>query len=97
MSQVTRTDQADEDLVEILAYLGQHIPPAANRFAADVERACRLLAQLPEMGALCEELAPGLRRFPIGKYVLFYQPTDDAIVVIRVVHGSRDIPALFRP
>jgi plasmid stabilization system protein ParE len=29
--------------------------------------------------------------------VLFYQPIEDGIEIIRVLHGARDIEALFNP
>ena len=51
---------------------------------------------MPEMGRSREELAPGLRSVTAGNYLLFYQPIDDGILVIRVAHGSRDLPALFQ-
>jgi toxin ParE1/3/4 len=40
----------------------------------------------------------GLRRFPVKgfeKYLLFYLSGSQGIDVIRVVHGARDIGAIF--
>lgn len=37
-----------------------------------------------------------MRSFPVGRYIVFYMPLDDGVVVIRVLHGSRDIDAIFR-
>ncbi|MGH9438287.1 MAG: type II toxin-antitoxin system RelE/ParE family toxin, partial [Terriglobia bacterium] len=37
-------------------------------------------------------------RFPVKdfpKYLIFYRPIRDGIEVVRVIHGARDIPALF--
>jgi toxin ParE1/3/4 len=42
-------------------------------------------------------LAPGVRSFPFGRYVVFYMPLDDGIDVVRVLHGARDIDAAFNP
>lgn len=95
MPQVLRTTQAEVDLLEILAYLGQQSARAADRFTANVKKKCSILAQFPEMGTLRDELAPTLRSFPVGKYLLFYQPIEDGILVVRVLHGARDIPSLF--
>ena len=47
------------------------------------------------MGRPRGELAPRLRSFPVGPYVLFYRPTPNGIEVARVLHGARDIPSLF--
>jgi plasmid stabilization system protein ParE len=29
------------------------------------------------------------------EYLIFYQPFEDSIEILRVVHGSRDLRALF--
>jgi toxin ParE1/3/4 len=97
MPQVTRSDQAELDLIDILVYLGRYGQRAVDRFAAEVDRVCQLLAQFPEMGDPCEELGPGVRRFPVGSYVIYYRPIDGGIEVLRVIHGSRNITSLFPP
>ncbi len=55
------------------------------------------LARMPEMGRAREELAPGLRSLNAGNYLIFYRPADDGMQVIRIAHGSRDLPSLFEP
>ena len=57
----------------------------------------RLLATQPMMGRARDELASGVRSFPFGRYVVFYAPLDDGIDIVRVLHGSRDIDAIFNP
>ena len=47
------------------------------------------------MGRSREELVPKLRSFPVGNYVIFYQPISDGVEIVRVLHGSRDIESLF--
>ncbi len=47
------------------------------------------------MGRRREELAPALRSFPAGNYVIFYRPVREAIQIIRVLHGARDIETMF--
>ena len=47
------------------------------------------------MGRARDELAPGLRSFPIGRYVIFYEPLPDGVAIARVLHGARDIDAGF--
>ena len=92
---VRRTEQAELDLEEILAYFDDRSPAAADRFARTFRRKTETLARMPEMGRSREELAPGLRSLAAGRHIIFYQPAEDGIVVIRVAHGSRDLPALF--
>jgi toxin ParE1/3/4 len=43
---------------------------------------------------------PGLRFFHLRwfkSYAVFYQPTDDGIRVVRVLHTSRNVAAIFAP
>ncbi len=41
------------------------------------------------------DLRPGLRSFPIANYVIFYRvESDGSVLILRVLHGSRDLPAL---
>lgn len=40
----------------------------------------------------------GMRRSRVenfGDYLIFYRPVDRGIEVVRVIHGARDIEALF--
>ncbi len=55
------------------------------------------MATQPMMGRARDELALGVRSFPFGRYVVFYVPLDDGIDVVRVLHGARDIDAVFNP
>ena len=38
--------------------------------------------------------APNLRVTFHSSYAIYYTPTDDELVVIRVLHGARDVAAL---
>jgi toxin ParE1/3/4 len=88
--------RAQRDLDEIWDYIAQESVAAANRLIDTIVATCHRLASQPEMGRLRPELAPNLRSFPVRNYVTFYRPTQDGIEVARVLHGSRDIDALFR-
>lgn len=47
------------------------------------------------MGRRRDELAPGVQSFPFGRYIVFYRVVSDAIEVVRVLHGARDIETIF--
>ena len=70
-------------------------PAAATVWLDSVDQKCRLLATMPEMGRLRPELIPEIRSWAVGDYVLFYQAVNDGIVVVRVLHGTRDLPSLI--
>lgn len=96
MRAIVRTTQAEQDTDDILARLAARNPATAARFAAEVAARCALLAGQPNMGRSRDDLSPGLRSVVIDRHVLFYRFDDDAVTVVRIVHGSRDVDALVR-
>src|SRR4051794_32279624 len=97
MARLTITALARADLTEIRDHIARDNPTAAWRFIERLRDKARALAETPVMGRSREEyLRPNLFSFPVGQYLLFYQPQPDGgIVLVRVIHGSRDLPALF--
>lgn len=55
-----------------------------------------LLAQRPHIGRARDDLRPGLRSFPVGDYVILYRIDGKNVLILHVIHGSRDIPRLLR-
>ena len=55
----------------------------------------QLLATQSLMGRARDELSPGLRSFPFGRYVIFYEPIEGGIDFVRVLHSARDVDAQF--
>lgn len=89
------TEQADQDLLEIAFYIALDSVEVADRFIDRIHDRLELLAQSPGMGRPRDELAPSLRSFTVGNYVIFYRLSRDGIEVIRVLHGARDIDSIF--
>jgi len=89
------TPEASRDLEEIADFLAEDDAFAAARLVDAIEEKCRALAAMPGMGRARDEFAPGLRSSLSGRYLVFFRPVDDGIQVIRIVHGSRDLPKLF--
>jgi len=97
VAKVLRKPQAEADLIEIWTYIAQDSPARADKLFDKIDEKSQMLAQSAFIGKARDELGPTIRSFPIGKYVLFYQPIEDGIEIIRVLHGARDIEALFNP
>jgi toxin ParE1/3/4 len=55
----------------------------------------KLFAKQPLTGRARDELAAGQRSFPFGRYVIFYEPIEGGLDVVRVLHSARDIDAVF--
>ena len=89
------TKDALQDLNDIWDYIGQDNPRAADAFIAELLRTCQLLAQSPRLGRQREDLAKGLRSHPVGHHLIFYRLHADVIEIIRIVHGGRNLHAVF--
>ena len=88
--------QARVDLKESWRHVAVDSENAADRlFAAFLERFQRL-GNHSMMDEQRPDLGEGIRQFTVASYIVFYRPQSTGIEVVRVVHGSRDIPALFR-
>jgi toxin ParE1/3/4 len=48
------------------------------------------------MGESVPQYRPGLRRFTVGKYVLYYEPIQGGVRLVPVLHGARNIDDLFQ-
>lgn len=96
MGKVRRQPLAKDDILDGWDYLAEVCGiEAADRWVEQLDAKLSLLALQPQMGRQRDELAPGLRSFPIGRHVVFYLPLHDGIELVRLLHGARDIDALF--
>jgi toxin ParE1/3/4 len=95
MARVLKRPLAGNDLDEIWLYIAQDNPDSADALLDKIEERCQALAQFPFIGTDRDELMPDLRSLPVGNYLIFYMPIEDGIVVVRVLHGMRDVDALF--
>lgn len=96
MARVTTSRDADFDLLEIWAHIARHRIEAADRLAERFDEVFQSLARSPNIGRGVDGLLPGLRRFPIGEYLVFFTAAEGGIRVVRVIHGAREIlPELF--
>ena len=96
MARLTITGNARADLQEIRDHIAKDNPKAARRVVLRLRATARTLAETPGMGRSREEdLRPDLFSFPVGQHVLFYRAQPGGIVLVRVLHGGRDLPALF--
>jgi toxin ParE1/3/4 len=89
------TDRAVEDLDDIWFYIALDNVSAADRTVSMLRAKAQSLAEKPGLGPARDELSPGLRSFPVGKYVILYRLAPYGIDVIRVLHGGRDIKRIF--
>lgn len=98
MAAVVKTPEAQYDLQEIIAWLDEHSPAAADRFVEAFEADTQLLGNHPRMGRARDDLLPGLRSIVVGNYIVFFRTKNSQVEILHVIHGSRDItPDMFSP
>jgi len=87
--------RAAADLIEIWGYIADDSVANADAFIDKLYETLQVLGRQPGSGRRREELAPGMQSFPFGRYVIFYRALKDAIEIVRVLHGARDIESIF--
>jgi toxin ParE1/3/4 len=92
---IVKRPKALADLAQIWDYIADHSEERADAFIAAIDAKFQTLSQHPAMGRRREELAPGLRSFAMGRYLIFYMPMTNGVDIVRVLHGFRDIETVF--
>jgi toxin ParE1/3/4 len=101
MARIVERPKAREELEDIAVRIAVDRPAAARRLLAAAEKAYGLLAAMPGMGTAWEAEDPrfaDVRYFAIPQYpnyVIFYRPLSDAIEILHILHGARDLPAFL--
>lgn len=101
ISRLSFRPRADRDIDDIASYLFEESPDAAIRFYDAVLSTATKLMRWPGSGRAWAWFARGqspLRAFRVegfSNYLLFYATTEDALVVVRVLHSSRDVSAIL--
>lgn len=93
--QILWTDEALDDLEEILAY---YYLEASPRTAVAIER--RIISEIETLPPYPERIResdriPGTRELVVNKlpYIVFVKLLKDAIIVLNVVHTKRKFPS----
>jgi plasmid stabilization system protein ParE len=78
------------DLAAVLDYVAARSPQAATRIHARIHAVINLLLTHPRIGVRTED--PAIRRVNTSPYpyLIFYEVTEDEIIVHAVRHGARD-------
>ncbi|MCY7345287.1 MAG: type II toxin-antitoxin system RelE/ParE family toxin [Pyrinomonadaceae bacterium] len=88
-------ERALSDLEEIWVHFPETNEKTADKILRQITEKFPKLLNFPEMGKERNDLLVGLRSFPTGKFIIFYQKTDLGIEIVRVFHSSRDIQQVF--
>ncbi|PIE65602.1 MAG: plasmid stabilization protein [Desulfobacterales bacterium] len=97
MRRIVFSPEALEDLEEIWLYIAQDSPARADGFLDQLYALCtEKLAVFPEIGTGRDYLDEHVSAFPCKRYMIYYRSDTVLIEIIRILHGSRDLPAIFQ-
>jgi toxin ParE1/3/4 len=86
--------EADQDISDIYDYIYSEFGDDQTiTYLADLEPVLLKLVDYPELGRARSEIRVGLRSLAYQNHVIFYRILDTHIRVVRVLHGSRDLPS----
>jgi len=95
MSELILSPEAEQDLIDIWIYIAKDSPVNADSYTDKLYDKGVILSENPEIGTERPDLMEALRCFPIDNYVLYYREINNGIEIVRFLHASRDICAIF--
>jgi toxin ParE1/3/4 len=91
MPAISYSTNALADLDEIWDFVAKQSVLQANKLTLKFREKLQHIAENSLIGHPRPDLAPELRSYPVGRYVIFYRPTLFGIELIRLVHSARDL------
>lgn len=82
---------AECDLEEIADYIAEDNPQRASSFIGELRTHCARIAENAQAFQARPELGANLRSSPHGRYVIFFRAGDNEILMVRILHGARDL------
>ena len=88
---------ADRDLEEIFLYWGERAgEEVADRLIDSITERFWLLGEYPQAGPACNDIAPGVRCFPVGEYLIYYRKAGKYTDILHVFRSTQDQKKTFR-
>jgi|SRR3954447_5226074 plasmid stabilization system protein ParE len=98
MARYVLTDAARQDIRSIVDYIRRENPEAAKRVRTKLRLAMERLVKLPGIGHFRRDLTDRPVKFwGVYSYLIVYDPDSKPLTVVRVLHGSQDLPRLLKP
>lgn len=88
---IKMTANARADLDALWNSVAQHNIDSAEKLMERLNYRIQSLAQFPETGIPRPEIYEKLRLLVEGDYVVLYLARDEMVIILRVVHGARDL------
>ncbi len=86
------TVKATEDLTDIWQYTFHAWSESqADKYFSELIEACQILANNPNLGKNYPNITTNYFGYLINKHIIFYEISDEGILVIRILHGRADL------
>lgn len=93
MTKFILSKAADADLEDIFDYtLEEFGLDQAVSYVSSFDDTFNMIAENLEIGRERKEIQEDLRSFVKDKHVIFYRILSDHVRIVRILHGSRDLP-----
>jgi len=98
LTDVTFSNEAQEDLLALEDYLFAQGEQLADRVARRILQRCGQLAHNPQLGPRRPDIADDARALLAERWVILYRVLPSgAVQIARIVDGARDLKALDWP
>jgi len=100
LSSIVITPRARRDITSIWRYIAENSIRHADLVEDAIVRTCLSLGQMTEIGHVRPDLTNRKILFvavqDYDRYTVAYSAATDVVRILRVLHGARDVPRLFR-
>ena len=99
MTRAVLSPAAERDILEIVEWIADENPVAARGLRTALDSLATTIGEHPRIGALKAYLAsPPVRFLPVRAFpcVVVHTPERDPPLILRVLHGARDLPEVLR-
>ncbi len=86
---------ASGDLVEILKFYWDFSPAYAKELRAKLRTRMKSVGNHPRTGTAVGHLKPEMRKVSVEGITIYFRDLGHATLIVRIVHGARDIDASF--
>jgi len=91
MADFVLSDEAGHDLISIAEFtLDRFGYEQARKYRHELYRTLSLIAERPGVGVMCEQIRQRTRRFAHASHMIYYQPLEDSVLILRILHSSQD-------
>jgi len=97
MLKIHKQSLAEEDLENIWLYSFEtRGERQADKYYDELKKGMELLSDNPDLGASCDDIRKGYRRFKFNHHVVYYKVTPSILTVVRVLHERMEPAEHFK-